>query len=188
MAPRARRRRARGCRPPSGTLKGEDAVKEHLTVSAQSARCDGSPMTVRGGGVPAKTTALMPLCRMGPPPRSLLPMRITASWFGPLARRIQGCGTNVRAQFRSSPRTSSSRLAQVCRRARSPQGPRPLLVGATRPSLTASVRAGSTRLWVGAKKRLARSNKETLREEKWIGPFGHPLDKNRPIQGFRTPA
>jgi len=37
---------------------------------------------------------------------------------------------------------------------------------ATRPSLTASVRAGSTRLWVGAKKRFARSNKETLREEK----------------------
>jgi hypothetical protein len=64
----------------------------------------------------------------------------------------------------------------------------PLRVGATRPSLTASVRAGSTRLWVGAKKRLARSNKETLREEKWIGPFGHPLDKNLPIQGLRTPA
>ena len=83
---------------------------------------------------------------------------------------------------------SSSRPQQACRRARTRQGPRPLLVGATRPSLTASVRAGSTRLWVGAKKRLARSNKETLREEKWIGPFGHPLDKNRPIQGFRTPA
>ena len=36
----------------------------------------------------------------------------------------------------------------------------------------------------GAKKRLARSNKETLREEK----MDNPLDKNRPIQGFRTPA
>src|SRR5215471_18639407 len=50
--------------------EGRGLAQEHLTVSALSAPCDGSPMTVRGGGVPAKTTALMPLCRMGPPPRS----------------------------------------------------------------------------------------------------------------------
>ena len=35
-----------------------------------SALCDGSPMTVRGGGVPAGSMALMPTDRMGPPPRS----------------------------------------------------------------------------------------------------------------------
>ena len=35
--------------------------------------------------------AFRPSVRMGPPPRSSLPMRITASWFGSLAHRIQGC-------------------------------------------------------------------------------------------------
>lgn len=66
--------------------------------------CDGLPMTVRGGGVPAKTTALMPLCRMGPPPRSLLLMRISASWSGLCTHRIQGCGTSIRAPHAGSPR------------------------------------------------------------------------------------
>ena len=132
MAPRARRRRARGCRPPSGTLKGEDAVKEHLTVSAQSARCDGSPMTVRGGGVPAKTTALMPLCRMGPPPRSFRCDAHHCIMVWVLTHRIQGCGTNVRAHTRAPPRTSSSRPKQVCRRARTRQGRSPCGCGATR--------------------------------------------------------
>jgi hypothetical protein len=73
-----------------------------LTVSPLSA-CSGLPMTVRGGGVPAGTMAFMPSVRMGPPPRSLLPMRITASWFGSLAHRIQGCGTNIRGTTRGLP-------------------------------------------------------------------------------------
>ena len=51
--------------------------------------CDGSPMTVRGGGVPPVSMASMLRYRMGPPPRGLLPMRIPASWFGSLARCIQ---------------------------------------------------------------------------------------------------
>ena len=50
------------------------------------------------------------------------------------------------------------------------QGPCGVALLTRAPSLTASVRAGSTRLWVGAKKRLARSNKETLREEKMDRP------------------
>src|SRR5262245_61702332 len=41
-----------------------------MTVSALSARCDRSPMTVRGGGVPYPGMALMPPHRMGLPPRS----------------------------------------------------------------------------------------------------------------------
>src|SRR5262249_51243812 len=41
-------------------------------------------MTVRGGGVPGIPMASMPCYRMGPPPRSSLPMRIIASWSGPL--------------------------------------------------------------------------------------------------------
>jgi hypothetical protein len=59
-----------------------------------------------------------------------------------------------------------------------------------RPSLTASVRAGSTRLSVGAKKRLARSNKETLREEKMDRtlPANPPLTKIAPYKVSLTPA
>jgi hypothetical protein len=65
-------------------------------------------VTVRGGDVPAKTTALMPSCRRVRRLGALLPMRITASWSGSLARRIKGCGTIIRAPSRSSSRTSSS--------------------------------------------------------------------------------
>ena len=67
----------------------------------------------------------MPLLRMGPPLRSSLPMRITASWFGSSGPRIQGCGTNIRAPHAGSSSASSSRPQQVCRRARSRQGPSP---------------------------------------------------------------
>jgi len=104
--------------------------------------CGRSPMTVRGGGVPAGSMAFTPLVRMGPPPRSLLPMRILHHGLGLWPARIQACGTKLRAPTRSSPRTCHPRHAQVCRRARSrprtsPSG------GATRTSLTASARADS---------------------------------------------
>jgi hypothetical protein len=52
-----------------------------------------------------KTMAFMPLCRMGPPPRSFaadaqdcIMVRVIA------AHRIQGCGTILRAPQASSPR------------------------------------------------------------------------------------
>jgi Tripartite tricarboxylate transporter family receptor len=55
--------------------------------------------------------AFMPLCRMGPPPRSFaadaqdcIMVRVVA------AHRIQGCGTIVRARQASSPRTPSPAL------------------------------------------------------------------------------
>jgi hypothetical protein len=53
----------------------------------------GSPMTVRGGGVPYPGMVFMPSHRMGPPPRSLLPMRITASWFGSWPAAYKDVGT-----------------------------------------------------------------------------------------------
>jgi hypothetical protein len=40
-------------------------------------------MTVRGGGTPRRYMAFAPLCRMGPPPRSLVADAHIASWFGP---------------------------------------------------------------------------------------------------------
>ena len=163
--------------------EGRGLAQEHLTVSALSAPCDGSPMTVRGGGVPAETTALMPLSRMGPPPRSLLPMRIPASWSGSLARRIQGCGTMLRAPTRNPPRTSSSRPPQVCRRARSHQGQGPYGRRYTRHPCPLLRAPASRSSGSGRRNGLPRSNKETEERKKWIGPLGHPLDKIRPIQG-----
>src|SRR5262249_35465706 len=88
----------------------------------------------------------MPSLRMGPPPRSLLPMRIPASWSGPWARRIQGCGTSLRAPARSSPRRrhpDHSKCAVVLGALKAkPFGGRPM----GGPALTAPARAG-VRTW-----------------------------------------
>src|SRR5262245_18869413 len=46
------------------------SLKVHSRFRPCPRACDGSPMTVRGGGVPRVRTALMPSERMGPPPRS----------------------------------------------------------------------------------------------------------------------
>jgi len=100
-------------------------------------------MTVRGGGVPHVRMASMPWYRMGPPPRSLLPMRIPASWFGSLARRIQGCGTRSFVHLsaaplgRHHPDTLKSAVVLEPVKDESPCGWR------YAPSLTASARAGS---------------------------------------------
>ena len=52
------------------------------------------------------------------------------------------------------------------------------------PSLTAPARAGVSIEWVGTKKRAAQVEQRNRGTRKWIGPLAHPLDKNRPIQGF----
>ena len=60
-------------------------------------------MMVRGGGVPAQTTAFDAVVKNGSTASELsLLMRITASWSGSSPHRIQGCGTNVRAPHASS--------------------------------------------------------------------------------------
>ena len=63
-------------------------------------------MTVRGGGVPCRAMAFVPLLRMGPPPRSSPPMRMRASWFGSLRSTGYKVAARVhRALTASSPRT-----------------------------------------------------------------------------------
>ena len=104
MAPRARRRRARGCRPSSGTLKGGRGQGTPDGFGPVSTLVTGwLPMTVRGGGVPEKPTASMPLCRMGPPPRSFRCDAHHCIMVWVFTHRIQGCGTNVRATTRGLP-------------------------------------------------------------------------------------
>src|SRR5207244_2654132 len=50
--------------------KGWPAAEGTTTVSACPYACDGTPMTVRGGGIPRRPLALTPNGRMGPPLRS----------------------------------------------------------------------------------------------------------------------
>src|SRR5215467_15196035 len=128
---------------------------------------------------------------MGPPPRSFRCDAHHCIMVWVLTHRIQGCGTNVRATTRGAPlglRHPDHNKCAVVLEPVKDQGP----CGwrATRPSLTASVRAGSTRLSVGAKKRLARSNKETLREEKMDRtlPANPPLTKIAPYKVSLTPV
>src|SRR5262249_28571984 len=118
-------------------------------------------MTVRGGGVPQVSMASMPWVRMGPPPRSLLPMRIPASWFGSLARRIQGCGTRSFVHQPAAPLELRHPDHRKCAVVLGAVKDEPLRVALTRHPLTAPARAGLSILWVGTKKRAARSNKET---------------------------
>ena len=132
-------------------------------------------MTVRGGGVPLSPMAAMPALRMGPPPRSFaadahacIMVRVTAT------HRIQGCGASSSCPDSELPSDVSSRPQPACRRARGCQGAawkrRSVRPGAERrPALTAPVRAGLQHVWVGAKKRDSKSNKETgMKEEKGV--------------------
>jgi hypothetical protein len=60
------------CRRVSSSVQPTEkvSINNHPTISAPKPHMLGSPMTVRGGGVPSSTMAMMPFFRMGPPPRS----------------------------------------------------------------------------------------------------------------------
>ena len=112
-------------------------------------------MTVRGGGVPEIPTALMPVVRMGPPPRSFaadahhcIMVRVSA----PTAYKdVHECScTNPRAPLDVVIPTTPSVPSRSEPSRTKPCG------GANAPSLTAPARAGSLNVWVGAKKRAAR--------------------------------
>src|ERR1700689_1172096 len=129
-------------------------------------------MTVRGGRVPRLAMASMPQLRMGPPPRrfaadahACIMVWVTA------AHRIQGCGARSSCPDSELPSDTSSRPQPACRRARVRQGAAwkrrsPAARLERRPTLTAPARAGLHDVWVGAKKRDSKSNKETgMKEE-----------------------
>src|SRR5215468_5738353 len=120
-------------------------------------------MTVRGGGVPYHGLASMPIKRMGPPPRSSLPMRITASWFGsldpPNTRLWHDIRAHTRAPLDLIPTTASLPSCS--------EPSRPSLAVAARlaASLDRSCARWRLEVWVGAKKRLSGRTKK-LRDEK----------------------
>src|SRR5262245_56175652 len=152
------------------------SLKVHSRFRPCPRACDGSPMTVRGGGVPRVRMALMPTERMGPPPRSF-----AADAHHCIMVRVSKRPSEYKHVARSArqasglPSISSSRPQRACCRARGCQGvawQRWSLVNGRerRPTLTAPARDSVWDVWVGAKKRASGSNKETDEEKR-----NHPL-------------
>src|SRR6516165_149959 len=118
-------------------------------------------MTVRGGGVPLSPMAAMPALRMGPPPRSFAADAHACIMVGVTAtHRIQGCGASSSCPDSELPSDVSSRPRPACRRARGCQG-----AACKRLSVPPGQSDGLQHVWVGAKKRDSKSNKETGMKE-----------------------
>src|SRR6185312_4824392 len=110
--------------------------------------------------------AFMPPLRMGSTTSELaadahacIMVRVTA------IHRIQGCGASPSCPDSELPSDASSRPQQACQRARGCQGSawkhRAEASAERRPALTAPARVAFQHVWVGAKKRDSKSNKET---------------------------
>src|ERR1700746_3096143 len=130
-------------------------------------------MTIRGGGHPKQATVLKPVSRMGPPPRSFAADAHDCIMVRSLRTyRIQGCGSDDPApDGKAPPLIIVPTTTSVCRRARGCQGaawkrwsvwPR----AERRPTLTAPCARRPQHVWVGAKKRDSKSNKETGMKER----------------------
>src|SRR5262245_37344630 len=148
-------------------------------------------MTVRGGGVPAKATALMPSAtalmpsvRMGPPPRSFRCDAHHCIMVWVLTHRIQGCDTNVRATTRGLPSNVVIPTTTSVPSCSNPSRTKPLRV-ALRAILD---RFCARRLYaiVGRDEETAcQVEQRNWSRNKWIGPPGTPLTKITPYKVFR---
>src|SRR6266436_9303453 len=142
-------------------------------------------MTIRGGGHPKQAMVLKPVSRMGPPPRSFAADAHDCIMVRSLRTyRIQGCGAMI-APDGKLPSDHRPDYNQRGRRARACQGAawkrRSVRPGQSdgRPG-QALCASASTRVWVGAKKRDSKSNKETGMEEVESG-VKYMLDFKSPI-------
>jgi hypothetical protein len=103
--------------------------------------------------------------------------------------RIQGCGASSSCPDSELPSDVSSRPQPACRVLGAVkaglEAPERAARPERRPTLTAPARAGLQHVWVGAKKRDSRSNKETDQESKKGRKIAalKPLDNKSPIQG-----
>ena len=145
-------------------------------------------MTIRGGGHPKQAMVLKPVSRMGPPPRSFAADAHDCIMVRSLRTyRIQGCGAMIRARWQSSPLIivpTTTSVAAVL----GPVKARPGNDGACgQGKATANLDRPCARrpqhVWVGAKKRDSKSNKETGMEEVESG-LKYMLDFKSPIQGL----
>ena len=143
-------------------------------------------MTVRGGGVPRKPWLS---CRCAEWARRLgasLPMRKTASWSGSLRPTEYKVAARLFVRHKRAPLdivipTTTSALPCSMLSRCGLASPRHEEISERRPTLTASARDSVWTLWVGAKKRAFKSNKET-ETKKTCREL--PLDFQGPIQGF----
>jgi len=121
---------------------------------------DGSPDDGSRWRGPAETLALMPLCRLGLPPRSLAVDAHTCIMVRVLeAHRIQGCRREFLRGYCGLPSVSSSRPHRACQRARGCQ--EQACGGAEEaPFLTAPARVGSPGMWVGRRNGLSSRTKK----------------------------
>ena len=128
--------------------------------------CDGTPMTVRGGGNPRRPLAFTPTGRMGPPLRSF-----AADAHDCIMVRVLGpTGYKVVARLNRAPKAGSP-LIVIATALSVPSCSKPSRYGLARakhaarlvrrPILTASARIDLSDAPVGMKKRTLRSNQET---------------------------
>src|SRR6476619_2745837 len=127
-------------------------------------------MTIRGGGHPKQAMVLKPVSRMGPPPRSFAADAHDCIMVRSLRTyRIQGCGAMI-APDRKLRLCSSCRPQPACAAVLVPVKARPGNDGACgQGRATADLDRPCARrpqhVWVGAKKRDSKSNKETGMKE-----------------------
>jgi hypothetical protein len=108
-------------------------------------------------------------------------MRIIASWFGSLAHRIQGRGTNTSCATRGLPSYRHPDTAKCAGVLGAVQGQ---AFGGREDAASLDRPCARQRIdmWVGTKKRLPGRTKK-LSDEKLDRTLVAPLDKNLPIQG-----
>src|SRR4029453_11021967 len=158
------------------------------TVSACPYACDGTPMTVRGGGIPRRPLALTPNGRMGPPLRSF-----AADAHDCIMVRVLGpTGYKVVARLNRAPKAGSP-LIVIATALSVPSCSKPSRYGLARgkhaarlvrrPILTASARIDLSDARVGMKKRTLRSNQETD-EGKRCAALANSLTKKAPYKGL----
>jgi len=157
-------------------------AQQQLTLSACPHAPDGSPMTVRGGGVPYLLTHGFNAVRMGPPPRSFrcdahhcIMVRVAApTAYKDVARMFVHPHAGLPSDVRYPDQSNCAVVLGTVKDEPS--------VGADAPILDRSCARQPTRkLGRGEETGLpCRTKKLGIR--KWIGPLGHPLDRNFPIQ------
>src|SRR3989475_6282834 len=167
--------------------KGWPAAEGTTTVSACPYACDGTPMTVRGGGIPRRPLALTPNGRMGPPLRSF-----AADAHDCIMVRVLGpTGYKVVARLNRVPKAGSP-LIVIATALSLPSCSKPSRYGLARakhaarlvrrPILTASARIDLSHARVRLHKRTLRSNQETD-EGKRCAALANSLTKKAPYKG-----
>jgi hypothetical protein len=129
-------------------------------------------MTIRGGGHPKQATVLKPVSRMGPPPRSFAADAHDCIMVRSLRTyRIQGCGAMIprpMAKLPSDHRPDHNQRVPPCSglsKAR-PGNDGACGQGRATADLDRPCARRPQHVWVGAKKRDSKSNKETGMKER----------------------